>query len=92
MPRDEWSSDNWNDDESDWHDDDDFGPEDQATTTECTKCGCEIYDDAVICPLCGEYQSRDRLGTAWEGRPWWWKVGGLVGILAVLLGMLVWCF
>ena len=84
-------SDDWSDDDQ-WDDEGDFGPEDQATTTECTQCGCEIYDDAVMCPLCGEYQNRSRTGTAWEGRPWWWKVGGLIGILAVLYGMMVYCF
>lgn len=84
---------NWKDDEDDWdEDEDDFGPDDQFTTVDCQKCGCEMYDDAERCPLCGEYQIRDRLGLAWEGRPWWWKTGGLLGILAVLFGMLIFCF
>lgn len=82
------SGDDWNDDDS-WDDDAD---DEQSTTTDCVKCGCEIYDDAVMCPLCGEYQVRSRTGTAWEGRPWWWKVGGLIGIVAVLWGLMAWCW
>ena len=78
----EWDSEEW---------DDDDGPDDESesTTTECIKCGCEIYDDASRCPLCGEYQVGDRSLTVWEGRPLWWKVGGLLGIIAVLLGILM---
>lgn len=90
MPRDSrWSSSD-EDNDSDW-DDEDHSPEYESTTTDCIKCGCEIYDDASRCPLCGEYQVGDRTLTAWEGRPFWWKLGGLLGILAVLLSlMFVW--
>jgi hypothetical protein len=73
-----------------WDDDGDDGPDDQSSTTDCMKCGGEIYDDASRCPWCGEYQVGDRSLTAWEGRPLWWKVGGLIGIIAVVLGLLSW--
>ena len=90
MPRDA----NWSDLESDaddW-DEDDFAPAGESTTTECMKCGCEIYDDASRCPLCGEYQVGNRTLTAWQGRPLWWKIGGLLGILAVMFALLAFCF
>ncbi len=90
MPRDHrWSS---PDEDSDPEWDDDSGPEDESTTTECIQCGGEIYDDASRCPLCGEYQVGDRSRSAWEGRPFWWKLGGLLGIVAVLLSLLAFCF
>lgn len=90
MPRDQrWSSPE-EDSDPEW--DDDSGPEDESTTTECIKCGCEIYDDASRCPLCGEYQVGDRTLTAWEGRPFWWKLGGLLGIVAVLFSLLAFCY
>lgn len=91
MPRDQrWSSPD-EDSDPEWNDDD-FGPDDQSTTTDCIKCGCEIYDDAARCPLCGEYQVGDRTHSAWEGRPVWWKLGGLLGIIAVLFALLAFCF
>ncbi len=92
MPRGQrWSSPD-EDSDPDWDDDEDYGPDDQSTTTDCIQCGCEIYDDAARCPLCGEYQVGDRTLTAWQGRPFWWKLGGLLGILAVLLTLLVFGF
>jgi ribosomal protein L37E len=89
MPRDDsWTDSEWDDDDSG---DADYGPDDQSTTTECRKCGCEIFDDSPRCPLCGEYQVGEHIGSAWEGRPFWWKLGGLLGILAVLFALLsVW--
>ena len=93
MPRNGRYSDSGWDDEGDDSDDeydpvDEYGPDDPSSTTGCIQCGCEIYDDASRCPLCGEYQVGDRSLTAWEGRPLWWKVGGLLGIIAVLFGLL----
>ena len=79
------SAEEWDDDE-----DEDYGPDDQSSTTDCIKCGGEIYDDASRCPLCGEYQVGARSLTAWEGRPLWWKVGGLIGIIAFLFALLSW--
>lgn len=79
-------------DDEDWDAGEVYGTEDQSTTTECIHCGAEIYDDAPRCPICGEYQVGSRSLTAWEGRPLWWKLGGLIGILAVILGILSFCF
>ena len=92
MPRDQrWPSPE-EDSDSDWDDDENYGPEGESATTDCIHCGGEIYDDAPRCPLCGEYQVGDRSLTAWEGRPLWWKLGGLLGIVAVLISLLLFYF
>ncbi len=41
-----------------------------------------IYDDAVRCPVCGEYITFAT--SPWQGKPWWWIVVGLLGIGATL--------
>jgi MYXO-CTERM domain-containing protein len=46
-------------------------------------CGVDIYEDAVQCPLCGQYLTRT--SSAWSGRPAWWLLLGALGILAVIL-------
>lgn len=86
MPRD----DHWSDSDSDQWDDesDDYGPDDESTTTECIKCGCDIYDDAARCPLCGEYQVGERTHTIWKGRPLWWIMLALIGICSVICALL----
>lgn len=82
-------------DESDWRDDRpledweypdedaDDSEDDETPTRACPKCGMDVYEDAVQCPLCGEYFTRG--SRAWEGRPFWWMVLGLLGIMAVIL-------
>ena len=79
-------------DDEDWSGGEDFGADDESTTTECTHCGADIYDDSPRCPICGEYQVGSRSLTAWQGRPLWWKLGGLLGIFAVIFGILWFCF
>ncbi len=67
--------------------DEEYGDEDESPTVECKMCGCDIYEDVVQCPLCGEYQTQRPL-SAWEGRPLWWKIGGLIGIIATLIALI----
>jgi predicted amidophosphoribosyltransferase len=84
------------DDEPDWleHDDvddDDNGMSDWDEDSDggnvmCPKCGADMYEDAVKCPLCGEYVVHTH--HVWQGKPIWWKLLGLAGVLA-LLGSLV---
>ncbi len=81
----EWDDEDWNED----HGDDLDG---QSHTTECIHCQAEIYDDSPMCPICGEYQVGSRSLTAWQGRPLWWKLGGLLGIFSVIFGILWFCF
>lgn len=68
--------------------DDDESPEetdDEPTTVRCPACGAEVYEDAVRCPACGEYITADT--SAWSGRPTWWIVLGLIGLVATVLAL-----
>ena len=62
------------------------GPDDeQSETVRCPACGAEVYEDALRCPACGDYVTAG--ASAWSGRPTWWIVLGLVGILAAVLAL-----
>ena len=66
--------------------DDDFNDDDLDDVTEtvsCPNCGAEVYEDAVACPVCGEYITPDN--RVWAGRPIWWIVLGLLGIVAMIV-------
>lgn len=79
--------------------DDDFAAEDSAgdpydnnpyaddspDLIDCPVCGAEIHEDSLQCPRCGDYLTADT--SHWSGRSWWWTALGLLGILAVLLGL-----
>jgi len=75
------SEEDWGEDYGDEEDDSD------SPTTMCPKCGADMYQDAVRCPLCGEYVTR--VHHVWEGKPLWWKLVGLAGILAIILSTLL---
>ncbi|MEZ6068002.1 MAG: hypothetical protein R3B90_20340 [Planctomycetaceae bacterium] len=77
-----WKSD------SDW----DFEPPDEVDdstgTFACPACGEAVYEEADVCPYCGEYviagDSRPGRGGVWAGRPWWWWVAlALLCLIAV---------
>ena len=69
----------------DWEDPDEDDEEevDEAETRECPMCGMEIYEDAVRCPLCGEYVGRPSTN-ALAGWPWWFVALGVLGIAGVI--------
>jgi predicted nucleic acid-binding Zn ribbon protein len=83
-------SDDWDDERplEEWeYPDPDDADDEKTCTQECPMCGADVYEDAVQCPLCGEYMvARGR--RAWEGRPLWWIVLGLLGIMAVIWAFL----
>jgi predicted RNA-binding Zn-ribbon protein involved in translation (DUF1610 family) len=83
-----WTSDDDIEDE-DWEEGDDAWEDDEAesSVSECPKCGADIYEDAVRCPLCGEYVTRST--SPWSQRPMWWRLLGLAGIVAVIAGFLM---
>jgi len=73
-------------------DDDEYPDEDEVTlTVPCPACGAEVYEDAVRCPVCGDYITHDT--SLWSGRPGWWVLLRLLGVLAligVLTGLVWW--
>lgn len=76
--------DDFEDDEPDeWNLEADDDEEEETAVLPCPSCGAEVYEDAERCPVCGEFIIGRRL-RAWEGRPTWWIVLGLVGIGAVV--------
>ncbi len=68
---------------NDWEYPDEDEMDDESETVPCPHCGADVYEDAVECPVCGQYitpGSRD----LWVGRSAWWVLLGLLGIGAVL--------
>ena len=63
----------------------DFDDDDESELLPCPNCGAEVYEDALRCPVCGDYIT---FGTnVWSGRYWWWIVLGLLGLAAVMLAL-----
>ena len=58
-----------------------------APLTDCPECGAEVYEDAERCPSCGSYIILSSSGSVWQGRPAWWIILGLLGIIAVILAL-----
>jgi len=69
--------DEYRDDDLDQYDDD------FSETLPCPNCGKEIYEDAERCPYCGEYVVFTN--SQWVGRPLWWILLGILGILATIV-------
>jgi hypothetical protein len=62
---------------------DDQDDDDRTPTVPCPDCGAEIYEDTPRCPICGRYVTHQ--AGVWSGRPGWWILLGLLGILAAIL-------
>ena len=81
----------WNRMPDEWDDFDDASVDaegDELTdTVPCPACGAEVYEDAEQCPVCGEYIMPDT--HTWSGKPTWWIVLGLLGILAVVVALVL---
>ena len=71
-------TDDWEED-GNWTDDSD----EASDTIACSNCGADIYEDAEQCPVCHEYVTSSH--SAWESKPTWWIVLGLLGIFAVII-------
>jgi len=52
----------------------------------CPACGYGVYEDVEKCPHCGEYVTLSV--SIWQGKPLWWILLGLFGIIGVILAML----
>jgi len=86
--------------QSDWDDGNDAGPDgdewsedawdaddDSVDTIRCGHCAADVYEDAEQCPHCGEWIIRGRTSSL-SGKPVWWQIAGLLGIIAVILALL----
>lgn len=67
-------------DEDSWSDDD-------VDMVECPACHTMIYEDSVQCPHCHEYVSHST--SAWSGRPWWWYVLAVSGVVALVFALVL---
>jgi len=68
--------------------DEDDEQADESVVIDCPECGQAVYEDAEQCPGCGRWLTdADRHGgpTAWVGRPTWWIVLGLLGMVATIV-------
>jgi hypothetical protein len=59
--------------------------DDSSETLPCPNCDAEIYEDAERCPNCGEYVTPS--SSLWAGRPAWWIILGILGILATIIAL-----
>lgn len=82
-----WEDDDWSDEYAE--DDAYYDDEDDDYTVPCPECGTEVYEDVDRCPNCGEYiiHSASTRDYVWGGRPVWWVVLGVLGILGVIIAL-----
>ncbi len=62
--------------------------DDLAETVSCPECGAVVYEDAQQCPVCGTYIIHR--ADVFAGRPAWWIVLAVLGVLAIIVALAVW--
>jgi hypothetical protein len=62
--------------------DEDDSQDESGQTILCPECGAEIYEEAVMCPVCEVFVTQ--VNSPWSGRPLWWTVLGLLGMVALV--------
>lgn len=55
----------------------------ETPTVSCSHCGADVYEEAVACPVCGEYIGVDT--SPFRDRPPWWISLGILGVIATIL-------
>jgi hypothetical protein len=68
-------------DEDDWPESDE-----DSIAVSCPECGGEVYEDADLCPHCGNFLEQT-LEHPMSNKPLWFVVLGLLGLLATLLAL-----
>ena len=66
-------------DEREWPDEADDS--DSVDTIPCPYCGREVYEQADLCPHCGNFFLSEN---SRPSRPWWIWVAVILGLLAVV--------
>ncbi|WP_299466340.1 zinc ribbon domain-containing protein [uncultured Gimesia sp.] len=74
------------DDDVEYEEESDFDDELETETVPCTNCGAEVYEDAVSCPVCGEYVGINT--HPFSDRPRWWITLGILGVIATILSLI----
>jgi hypothetical protein len=75
----------WSDDDlldREFPDEDDDDDDEPTLTSQCPRCGVDVYEDVEQCPLCGTWITSNT--TPWAGRSWWWVALGVLGIIALV--------
>lgn len=77
-------SDEFNDEwDPDVDDDDEF----HDAWYECPECGCEVYEDANMCPRCEQFIV-PKLVSRSDRKPIWWVVLAVLGTIALVTALL----
>ena len=59
-----------------------------SETRPCPNCRAEIYEQATVCPECGELIDWTcRSSSAFAGRPVWWVILGGIGVVATIVAL-----
>lgn len=74
------------DDDVDYDDGSDVDDEYETETVTCSHCGAEVYEEAVACPVCGEYVGVNT--HPFSDRPQWWITLGVLGVIATILSLM----
>ncbi len=79
----------WDDSEHDsWSEEDDWPEPEESPTISCPKCGGEVYEEADLCPHCGDFlEPDDSSASPMAGKPLWFVILGLLGIAATLAAL-----
>lgn len=84
MVRTDWQEPEWDDEFDETADEPDESADDADETCviSCQHCGRDMYEDAVQCPACGLYATRE--GRPAPAKPRWQLFGAVAAVLAVL--------
>ena len=75
--------------DADDYDTDGYDEDEPNDVRPCPVCGAEIYEDSLRCPVCGNYITFDSVGP-WSGKPFWWIVLGVLGVVALVVALVTW--
>lgn len=81
------SPDRWPEDEDQDASYDDVDDDDSPEWIACPECGADVYEEAEQCPECGNYIIHTT--SVWAGRPPWWVILGILGIVLTVLALAV---
>ncbi len=74
----------WDDEESD---EEDWSlADEESPTIFCPECGGEVYEESDHCPACG-YFLESAPAHPLMGKPGWFVILGLLGVLATLIAL-----